>query len=73
MAFYTPDYGRPGAKERIEERLKELPRINKERPCPKCTHYDRSYLIKCRSTIPCNFSHDQFKERTPQFDEIETG
>ena len=52
----------PGAKERIEKKLKMLPEININRPCRKCIHYDPSCLISCRSSLECNFNHDRFIE-----------
>jgi hypothetical protein len=50
----------PGAKERIERRLKDLPEINKNRPCKNCLYYDGNYAIRCRAHNLCNFNHDQF-------------
>ena len=51
----------PGAKERIAEKLKKLPEINKLRPCKKCVYstYGTATIIgnTCGS---CNFNHDRF-------------
>lgn len=51
----------PGAKERIEERLKKVPEINENRPCKKCVYHSPASLISCRSNVSCNFNHDKFK------------
>lgn len=50
----------PGAKERIEARLKDLPEINKNRPCKKCIHYRENCIISC-GLNGCNFHHSGFK------------
>jgi len=50
-----------GAKERLAEKLKDVERINKERPCKNCSHYARERQIKC--TLPpsrCNFYHSGY-------------
>lgn len=60
----------PGARERIAERLKDIPEINKERPCWKCAFFNRNCIISCRSTN-CNFNHDSFVERTGKEFEFE--
>lgn len=52
----------PGAKDRIESRLKDLDKINKERPCYKCIFNHPKKLISCASPKKCNFYHDQFIE-----------
>lgn len=55
----------PGAKERIEAKLKRLPEIEKERPCSGCANNNRrsGFLPVftgekgCRG---CNFNHDNY-------------
>ena len=68
MSYALYSYGdfqiAPGAKERIEERLKQLPEINKNRPCKKCIYYNPDCLIRCRANLSCNFNHDRFVEIT---------
>ena len=59
---YTSYIIEPGAKERIEKRLKDIPEINKNRPCRKCIHYNPCGLLTCKSTKACNFNHDGFAD-----------
>ncbi len=64
--FPEPHFVAPGARERIEERLKDIPRINQERPCSKCLFWDNGKLIKCSRPIDyCDFEHSGFKEIAP--------
>ena len=60
---YTKYAVEPGAKERIEKRLKDISEINKNRPCKRCVHYNPSCIITCRSMRNCNFNHDNFEDR----------
>ena len=62
--FYTlNEYNvAPGAKERIEKRLKDIPEINKNRPCKKCVYFNSNSIITCRSSYKCNFNHDRFQD-----------
>lgn len=60
---YTLEEIEPGAAERIAERLKDLPQINRERPCNRCMHWDRYRVIKCTLQLgKCDFHHSAFKE-----------
>ena len=62
---------KPGAKERIEAKLKKLPEINRLRPCKNCIYNEahrgryansvgmyKHNSVGCRS---CNFNHDNFE------------
>lgn len=52
----------PGARERIESKIKDIPKINEERPCSKCVHYYRDKMIKCNLPLgACDFYHSAFK------------
>ena len=60
---YTPIEVEPGAEERIAKRLKDLPKINQERPCEKCIHWDRYRIIRCTLQFgKCDFYHSAFKQ-----------
>lgn len=58
----------PGARERIAKRLKDIPEINKNRPCHKCFYFNPNCIISCRAS-DCNFNHDKFTEVVSKFDE----
>ena len=60
---YRPPTILPGARERIEQRVKDIPKINKERPCKNCIHYTKAYSIwHCAlSSKDCDFYHSAFK------------
>lgn len=53
---------KPGAKERIEEKLKTLEEVNRLRPCKKCVNsvMERPSYIGGRCNT-CNFNHDNFR------------
>ena len=52
----------PNANDRISEKIKDIPRINKERPCKNCMHYNPYKLIHCRLSLGnCNFYHSAYK------------
>ena len=52
----------PGAYERIQEKLKDIPKINKERPCKNCAYYRESMSIKCRLAAGnCDFYHSSYR------------
>ena len=50
---------RPGARERIAEKLKDLPKINQERPCKKCIYYNSTHVVQC-AYRDCDFYHSAF-------------
>ena len=56
---FTVDSIESGAKDRIAFKLKDVERINIERPCPKCSHYSKDKSVKCTSTR-CNFYHSDY-------------
>lgn len=66
MSYYNPftlTTIEPGAAERIAERLKDLPKINKERPCIRCLHWDKNRVVKCLLPFgKCDFHHSAFIE-----------
>ena len=52
----------PGANERIQERLKDIPKINSERPCTNCKHYYHYRLIRCGLPLgQCDFHHSAYE------------
>ena len=64
--MYIPYYVEPGAKERIQEKLKDVPQINEERPCENCIHYYHYKLIRCSLSIgSCDFHHSAYKPIGP--------
>ena len=58
--FYSFKPLEPGARERVEARLRTLDQINKERPCWGCAHHKPAKLISCGCQKKCNFNHDCF-------------
>ena len=61
MSLYTVVPLEPGASERIKEKLKDIPEINKERPCSNCAHYYSYRMIRC--SLPaglCDFHHSGY-------------
>ena len=60
--FYEPIV-LPGASERIQEMLKDIPEINANRPCTECAHYYHFRMIRCAlSSGHCDFHHSGFKQ-----------
>ena len=48
----------PGARERINAGLKDIPKINKERPCSNCVHHQTGGMWSCSaSASACDFYH----------------
>ena len=44
-----------------EQRLKDIPKINKERPCNTCVNYRINSLVHCRLAAGnCNFYHNKY-------------
>lgn len=68
MSYYTPFKEvvvEPGAKERIENKLKDISKINEERPCSKCSHYCHNKMIRCSLSLgACDFCHSAFNSTT---------
>lgn len=68
MSYYAPFKEvviEPGAKERIEKRLKDISKINEERPCSKCVHHYHYKMIRCSLSLgACDFYHSAFKPMT---------
>ena len=50
----------------VNEKLKKLEEINRERPCAKCKwhRYKNAYLKCGLVTGACNFEHNRFEEVT---------
>lgn len=57
---FTVEPMQQGARDRVSQKLKDIEKINKERPCSKCIYYSKEKLIKCGSTT-CDFYHNAFK------------
>ena len=58
--FYTKQ-------DRLDEKLKDIERINKERPCKNCSHYVRERQIKCSaSSSACDFYHSGYDPIQPE-------
>ena len=57
---FTVEPIQQGAKDRVAQKLKDIDRIKKERPCTKCANYSKEKTIKCSSTM-CDFYHNAFK------------
>lgn len=52
----------PGAKERIQEKLKDIPQINRERPCINCVHYYQTRMVHCAlASGHCDFHHSAYE------------
>jgi len=52
----------PGAKERIEKKLKDLKEINEKRPCKKCVYRSNNSLMTCKLVSGgCDFYHSKFE------------
>lgn len=56
---FTVDYIQSGAKDRITSKLKDVERINNERPCSNCSRYSKDKSVKCLSTR-CDFYHSDY-------------
>lgn len=63
---FTVEPMQQGAKERVSQRLKDIAKINQERPCSKCFYYARDKSVKC-ATTSCDFYHSAFK---PNYDQM---
>lgn len=54
---------RPGARERISAGIKDIPKINKERPCKNCAYHQTGGMWSC--TAPNGFCDFYHKGYTP--------
>lgn len=50
----------------IYERIRQLEKINRERPCSKCIwHRHKNGYFKCDAAVgACNFNHDNFTPKS---------
>lgn len=56
---YTVEAIESATKDRIASKLKDIERINTERPCSNCSRYSKDKSVKCKSTR-CDFYHSDY-------------
>lgn len=64
----------PTKQETLNQKIKDIKRINEERPCKTCAYYVREKLIHCgKSTKLCDFYHSGYEpiEETRGNEELE--